>query len=61
MLGPGPLQAMIEVAPVGKPLSLTIERDRQVREVKVIPRSQPDRFGLPDPSAVPAANRDAAR
>ncbi len=59
--GPGPLQAMIEVAPVGKPLTLTIERDRQLRDVKVIPRSQPDRFGLPEPSAGPAPSRDAAR
>jgi serine protease Do len=59
VVGPGPLQAMIEVAPVGKALSLTIERDRQVREVKVVPRAQPDRFGLPEAAANP--DRDAAR
>ena len=53
------LQAMIEVAPVGKALMLTIERDRKVRDVKVIPRAQPERFGLNEPLANP--NRDAAR
>ncbi len=58
VVGPGPLQAMVEVAPVGKPLTLTIERDRKVRDVRVTPRSQPDRFGLPEPAA-PA--RDASR
>jgi serine protease Do len=61
VLGPGPLQAMIEVAQVGKPLTLTIDRDNRLRDVKVVPRSQPDRFGLPDASAVPTPNRDAAR
>jgi S1-C subfamily serine protease len=61
VVGPGPLQAMVEVAPVGKPLTLTIERDGKVRDVKVVPRSQPDRFGLPEPSAGQAPNRDAAR
>jgi len=48
--GPGALQATIEVAPVGRPLALTIERDGKPREVKVVPQSQPDRFGLPDPA-----------
>lgn len=61
VLGPGPLQAMVEVAPVGKPLTLTIERDGKVRDVKVVPRSQPDRFGLPDPASGQAPSRDAAR
>ena len=59
VVGRGPLLAMVVVAPVGKPLTLTIERDRKARDVKVTPRSQPDRFGLPEPAASPA--RDAAR
>jgi serine protease Do len=63
VVGPGPLQAMVEVASVGKPLTLTIERDRQVRDLKVTPRSQPDRFGLPEPQpgAGPQQQRDASR
>ncbi|WP_435007402.1 trypsin-like peptidase domain-containing protein [Tundrisphaera lichenicola] len=45
--GPGPLQALIEVAEVGKPLGLTIDRNGQVIEVSVIPEPQPDRLSLP--------------
>jgi serine protease Do len=61
VVGAGPLQAIVEVAPVGKALALTIERDKQVREIQVTPRSQPDRFGLPGPAVGPAPDRDAAR
>ena len=46
--GPGRLQSSIEVAPVGKPLALTVERDGKTRQVRLVPRSQPDRFGLPE-------------
>ena len=45
--GPGPLQATIEVAPVGEPLALTIDRAGQVLEIPVKPESQPDRMILP--------------
>ena len=45
--GPGPLQAAIEVARVGEPLALTVDRDGQVVEVAVRPEPQPDRLGLP--------------
>lgn len=53
VVGPGPLQAMVEVATVGQPLILTIERDGKPREIKVVPRSQPERFGLPEASRDP--------
>jgi serine protease Do len=45
--GPGPLQAIIEVAAVGKPLALTIDRNGQVFERSVLPEPQPDRLTLP--------------
>ena len=45
--GPGPLQAIIEVAAVGKPLALTIDRNGQVFEIPVLPEPQPDRLSLP--------------
>ena len=45
--GPGPLQAIIEVAAVGKPLALTIDRNGQVSERSVVPEPQPDRLALP--------------
>ena len=45
--GPGALQAAIEVADVGKPLRLTVDRGGSAKDVSVLPRSQPDRFGLP--------------
>jgi serine protease Do len=53
--GPGALQALIEVAPVGKPLLLTVERDGKSRDLRVVPRSQPERFGLASPA--PARER----
>ncbi|HMB08772.1 MAG TPA: trypsin-like peptidase domain-containing protein [Isosphaeraceae bacterium] len=46
--GPGALQAAIEIAPVGEPLTLGIDRDGARREVEVRPQEQPERFGLPD-------------
>ena len=49
VVGSGPLQAMVEVAPIGKALNLTIERDRQLRDIKILPRTQPERFGLASP------------
>jgi serine protease Do len=52
VVGQGPLQAMIEVAPVGQPLVLTIERDGKAREVKVVPRSQPEKYGLAEPGRI---------
>jgi serine protease Do len=45
--GPGPLQAIIEVAAVGKPLALTIDRNGQVYDRPVLPEPQPDRLSLP--------------
>ena len=46
--GPGPLQALIEVARVGEPLTLSISRSgmAQVVEIPVRPASQPERFSL---------------
>jgi serine protease Do len=45
--GPGPLQAVVEVAKVGQPLLFTIQRDGKNRDLKVVPRAQPEQFGLP--------------
>ena len=61
VVGPGPLQAMVEVAPVGKPLTLTIEREGKLRDMKITPRPQPERFGLPAPSATPSPAGNASR
>ncbi|WP_435019407.1 trypsin-like peptidase domain-containing protein [Tundrisphaera sp. TA3] len=44
--GTGPLQTAIEVAAVGEPLALTVDRDGESREITVVPAAQPDRFGL---------------
>ena len=44
--GPGALQAAIEFAPVDQPLTLTIDRDGERKEVKVTPKPQPESFGL---------------
>jgi serine protease Do len=49
ILGPGDLQASIEVAPVGKPLKLLVERNGKRQAMSVLPRSQPERFGLSEP------------
>ncbi len=45
--GPNPLQAAIEVAKVGEPLKLEIDRNGRAFQVEVRPEPQPDRFGLP--------------
>lgn len=50
--GSGALQAAIEVAPVGQPLTLAIDRDGERREIKVVPRAQPETFGLPEPDRI---------
>ncbi len=52
--GSGTLQAAIEVARVGEPLDLAVDRNGQVLAIRVRPEPQPDRFGLPTTaSAVP--------
>jgi serine protease Do len=51
--GPGPLQSMVEVAKVGRPMKLTIDRDGRTRDLEIVPRSQPERFGLPEPASRP--------
>ena len=47
--GQGSLQSAIEVAPVGEPLTLTIDRDGERRDVEVRPEAQPEAFGLGEP------------
>ncbi|MBX6315455.1 MAG: PDZ domain-containing protein [Isosphaeraceae bacterium] len=49
--GIGMLQAAIEVAPAGEPLTLTIDRDGQVLEVPVRPIAQPEAAVLPPAGA----------
>ncbi len=44
--GAGMLQSAIEVAKVGEPLDLTVDRSGQVVPIEVRPEPQPDRFGL---------------
>ena len=50
--GPGPLQSLIEVAKVGEPLTLVIDRAGQLQERQVRPEAQPDRYALPAGSNV---------
>ncbi len=45
--GAGSLQGMIEIARVGEPLDLTLDRRGQVFAVQVRPEPQPESFGLP--------------
>ncbi len=47
--GQGSLQSAIEVAPVGEPLSMTIDRDGKRLDVEVRPEEQPETFGLGEP------------
>jgi serine protease Do len=47
--GLGALQSAIEVAPIGQALTVTIDRDGKQHELKVVPKEQPDTFGLPEP------------
>jgi len=46
--GVSALQSAIEFAATDQPLTLTIERDGERKEVKVTPRAQPESFGLPE-------------
>jgi serine protease Do len=46
--GIGALQAAIEGAPTDKPLTLSIDRDGERREVRVTPKLQPETFGQPE-------------
>jgi len=41
------LQNSVEVTPEGQEITLSIERDGERREVKVVPKAQPESFGLP--------------
>jgi serine protease Do len=45
------LQATIEDVTPGEPMTLTIDRDGERREVTVKPEAQPERFGRPDEPA----------
>ncbi len=47
--GQGSLQSAIEVAPVGEPMSLTIDRDGKRLDIEVRPEAQPETFGLGEP------------
>jgi serine protease Do len=49
VIGPGMLQAAIEVAPIGEPLTLGIVRNGQPLEVGVKPAEQPEIFPADDP------------
>ena len=51
--GPGSLQAMIEVARVGEPITLQISRNGQLLVIPVKPDAQPDRFNPPPQAAQP--------
>jgi serine protease Do len=55
--GPGGLQSAVEVAPVGEPLTLGIDRDGERREIEVRPQEQPELFGLPREDLGPGADR----
>ena len=53
--GPGSLQSLIEVAKVGEPMELTIDRNGASQVVRVRPEPQPDRLNTPTaagPSAI---------
>ncbi len=51
--GPGPLQAIIEVARVGEPMALTISRGGVNQVVQVRPEPQPERYSLPATAGPP--------
>ena len=52
--GIGTIQGAVEVARIGEPLDLTVDRNGQVFPLQVRPEPQPDQFGLPiTTSAVP--------
>jgi serine protease Do len=52
--GRGLLQSLVEFAPAGEPLTLTIVRDGQAREVEVRPAPQPEAVPPPGPLPPPA-------
>ncbi len=54
--GPGSLQAIVEVARVGEPLSLTISRNGVPQVVQVRPEPQPERYSLPPAGATSGIN-----
>jgi serine protease Do len=56
--GPGPLQALIEVAKVGEPMNLAISRNgfAQLIEIQVRPAPQPERYSLPTAAQPPGIN-----
>jgi serine protease Do len=54
--GPGPLQALIEVAKVGEVMNLTIARAGQTMNYPVKPEPQPDRYSLPPGANQPGIN-----
>ena len=54
--GPGPLQALIEVAKVGEPMNLMIARAGQTLVFPVKPEPQPDRYSLPPGTTQPGIN-----
>ena len=54
--GPGPLQAIIEVAKVGEPMNLTISRNGVSQVVQVRPEPQPERYSLPTAGQPPGIN-----
>ena len=47
----GTIQAAIEVARVGEPIELTVDRNGQVFPVQVRPEPQPERYGLSGPAS----------
>jgi serine protease Do len=55
--GPGSLQSAIEFAPVGEPVTVTVDRAGERLEISVRPEAQPQDFGLPQPG--PAQSRGA--
>ena len=54
--GPGPLQAIIEVARVGEPMALTIARNGVTRQLQVRPEPQPERYSFPPGGQPPGIN-----
>lgn len=54
--GPGPLQAAIEVAKVGEPLTVSIWRGGVEQAVQVRPSPQPERYSLAPASPPPGIN-----
>ncbi|WP_422929871.1 trypsin-like peptidase domain-containing protein [Singulisphaera sp. PoT] len=47
------LQSTIEITPVGQPVTLSIDRGGERLDVKVVPKAQPEFFGLPNREPFP--------